>query len=538
MKDATAKLTLAAGLAAGGVLAFASTVGAQGIGVDELERMRVPTDRKIERGEAIYQNQCAGCHGADGEGNVEYPADQFAHAAPDFTAAEYRHGGGLVQNYNVISKGLAAVASSDDGSAGSGTDGDGGSGPSEGAESSSTGEYHPTYTNTLRYQERWAVSHYLRSLAEDPSALPEDPPEVLDQARLDAKRGTCNPEVKTTIASRVEPKGDKQLEKGKKLYQNNCTSCHGESGKGDGPAGQALEPAPRNFHATDVEWTKGTSPLNIFNVLSNGIEGTAMSSYASMSEEERWALTHYVRQWIPEQKRQPSTDQDIMAVCRTMSKPEPPESITVDQAVDALIADQPENREMTLARYGPVEVAPEANAERGKQIYQDKCAKCHGDGLQGATIGPLAIDRAPSPGLENPELYIDIRGLRAGHAGGTFRHFATRAASGVHATLPGMTSASLLSEQDWKDLQAYIASSVEGDAEIDTLRGDQTAPGDGSPSGAGSETSTDPSDSDSTTDSQATATDGQPQQETASPSENGRSSDQSDDANDETATDR
>ena len=34
---------------------------------------------------------------------------------------------------------------------------------------------------------------------------------------------------------------------GKALFDANCASCHGVSGKGDGPVGAALTPAPRDF---------------------------------------------------------------------------------------------------------------------------------------------------------------------------------------------------------------------------------------------------------------------------------------------------
>lgn len=89
------------------------------------------------------------------------------------------------------------------------------------------------------------------------------------------------------------PPASPSIETGRRLYAENCTACHGESGHGDGPAASAaMEPAPTDF--TDVERARARSPYGLFNTISLGVEGTAMPAFDQLTREQRWALAFYV----------------------------------------------------------------------------------------------------------------------------------------------------------------------------------------------------------------------------------------------------
>jgi len=82
----------------------------------------------------------------------------------------------------------------------------------------------------------------------------------------------------------------KTLDDGESLFVANCASCHGGGGAGNGPAAGALSPSPTNFHL------KKPTQERAWDVLENGVPGTAMSPWRSqLSEDQRRALVEFVR---------------------------------------------------------------------------------------------------------------------------------------------------------------------------------------------------------------------------------------------------
>ena len=82
------------------------------------------------------------------------------------------------------------------------------------------------------------------------------------------------------------------VREGEKLYNTLCVSCHGGTGLGDGHPGRyKIEPA--NFHSKRVIEQKDGA---LFWKLSNG-KGNMPGYGAALSEEKRWQLIAYVRQF-------------------------------------------------------------------------------------------------------------------------------------------------------------------------------------------------------------------------------------------------
>jgi mono/diheme cytochrome c family protein len=82
-----------------------------------------------------------------------------------------------------------------------------------------------------------------------------------------------------------------KLAETKTLYITNCGPCHGEKGRGDGPAAPGLNPKPADHTSTAVQsQTDGA----IFWKLSEG--RSPMPGYKKIfSEEQRWELINYIR---------------------------------------------------------------------------------------------------------------------------------------------------------------------------------------------------------------------------------------------------
>ncbi|HEX6575086.1 MAG TPA: FTR1 family protein [Gemmatimonadaceae bacterium] len=89
------------------------------------------------------------------------------------------------------------------------------------------------------------------------------------------------------------PKAPLDTATGHQLYSQNCVSCHGDKGLGDGPAASSSPlPVPA---IGSIEKTPDLSPTLAYNVISVGVRGTPMVGFSStMSPQDRWNIVNYI----------------------------------------------------------------------------------------------------------------------------------------------------------------------------------------------------------------------------------------------------
>jgi len=206
---------------------------------------------------------------------------------------------------------------------------------------------------------------------------------------------------------------------GKPLYLRECSGCHGERGNGAGPAADYVDPRPRDFtkRRFKLRTTKsGAAPAtsDILRTIQHGIPGTAMPSFAFLSDAERKDIAAYV-----------------LKLADLLDEPEPQPIVDTTNA--------PTTTPDTVAK--------------GKQWYVDaECFKCHGN--LGVGDGPSAKDLKDENGRP-----IKPRDLTQGiyRGGGERTDIYTRLVTGMDGT-PMPSYGEVIEGPDMWALTDYVLS--------------------------------------------------------------------------------
>jgi c(7)-type cytochrome triheme protein len=215
-------------------------------------------------GKVVYEKWCAPCHGVEGKGDG--PAASFLDPRPrNFYTGAFKVrttlSGELPLDediFNVIMRGMP-------------------------------GSSMPAWRDLLTDAEVQEAIAHVKTLI-DPELMEYWPPETVEMGE-------------------PVPAAGEGLERGRELYTAmKCWECHGEQGRGDGPAAPKLkDDAGFPIKAADLTrgWTfrGGSAASDIFRTFTTGLNGTPMPSYLDvLSEEDRWQLAHFVKSMSPERK--------------------------------------------------------------------------------------------------------------------------------------------------------------------------------------------------------------------------------------------
>ncbi len=198
-------------------------------------------DATIARGKELYDINCAHCHGDKGDG-AGYGAPFLVPAPRDFVAAHYKFrstASGQLPTDDDIFRTISRGA---------------------------TGTGMPPWQYLLNDADRWALVDYVKTFS---------------------PRLRANPERKAMVIAPA-PSEHRDIENGRAVYvKMQCAKCHGDDGRGVGPAALSLLDAKGKYINTRdftfaSSYRTGFSEREIVRTMETGMNGTPMPSYTDI----------------------------------------------------------------------------------------------------------------------------------------------------------------------------------------------------------------------------------------------------------------
>jgi len=98
--------------------------------------------------------------------------------------------------------------------------------------------------------------------------------------------------VPPEYAGQTNPLGADASTEGASVFKINCEACHGPQGHGDGPAGAALDPQPKNLAVLQA----AADDDYLYWRINTGREGTSMVAWKGvLTDEQIWQLVAFIR---------------------------------------------------------------------------------------------------------------------------------------------------------------------------------------------------------------------------------------------------
>lgn len=356
----------------------------------------------LQAGKEIYIDKCQECHGCAGNGLGTY-AGTLSVTPADFKQEPFRSMPDDQWFWHV----------------------------SEGV----PGTVMPPWKESLNEDERWQVIRYIQQIFSRP--IMRDPAEGDPPAEY---ASLTNP-LPQTVAT---------LEQGKAIFTRECLVCHGDAGTGHGPYADGLQPPPPDF--SDGSYGTLADPsytdADYFWRISEGLPWSAMPAWKlHYSEEDRWALVYYIRVNFTQTLPRPETTADQVY---------PDIYLTQTMPTDATEAEIIEGGLPTILPQTP-------SYERGKLIYLQNCAHCHGLSGQGDGWDGQYLDVAPA-NFTDP----NMRGMSDGD-------YYARVTFGIQNSAMPAWGEFLPENQRWDVIKFIQESFQEGTVDLGSLYSNEIA---------------------------------------------------------------
>ncbi len=149
------------------------------------------------------------------------------------------------------------------------------------------------------------------------------------------------------------------MERGEVIYAKRCIGCHGEEGDGVGAADERLNPPPRDFSLGlyKIKTTAFDDDIpndsDLLRMIRDGMPGTAMPGWSDvLSEQEMLDLVAYIKTFAGLEEEEAT--------------------IQID--------------------YGGQITSSEDSISKGRPLFEDRCAECHGKSGKGVAVKKLKDD--------------------------------------------------------------------------------------------------------------------------------------------------
>jgi mono/diheme cytochrome c family protein len=253
-----------------------------------------------------------------------------------------------------------------------------------------SGEIDAQHRESLRAANRTAFAHALSDIGSgDVAGAASYVKRRAPDLHRDLAAGTDEQKARTLVEDWYP-----SLREAAELYRQECLSCHGVEGGGDGPMSWSLKPRPRDFRNgifkyTALEMQSRPRREDLLRTLEQGVPGTSMPNFQRLSSTEREGLVDYVRllsirgeveralvaRWKEEDELTADSPSEELAIVWDRWKRAPEKLVAFDGAIPPS--------------------TPERIA-RGEALFHDplkgNCASCHGASGLGDGAAAYKVD--------------------------------------------------------------------------------------------------------------------------------------------------